>query len=356
MKRFIDVCLYIRQQLRRFYAEYSTYILMAAKTVTAVALFLMINQAFPYRAILDREIVILAIALLCSILPWNYMTVIACVWLLAQLSGFSLEITLFVLVLLLALAVLRYLMLPGCSLVLVLLPVLAAAKIPYMIPLIVGLTAGLSGFVSVGSGVVLYYVLLFVTKNQSYFTEAAGHTLVERLLFLVKGFIDNREMLMLTVIFCMTAILVHLISRIDVKYAHIIAAVVGAVLMPLTMMMSEKVLHIGFGIGGEIWGSVLGLAVTLLVDWIRSGLVYARTESVQFEDDDYYYFVKAVPKIRVVDPRTGEEVPSSNATLQEAMADFTLPDPFDHEEPARHAEDGSPERGQRAKSDGESLE
>ena len=30
---------------------------------------------------------------------------------------------------------------------------------------------------------------------------------------------------------------------------------------------------------------------------------YSRTERVQFEDDEYYYYVKAVPKVVVATPR-----------------------------------------------------
>jgi len=33
--------------------------------------------------------------------------------------------------------------------------------------------------------------------------------------------------------------------------------------------------------------------------FLTVGLDYPHTEKVQFEDDDYYYFVKAVPKIRL---------------------------------------------------------
>ena len=32
------------------------------------------------------------------------------------------------------------------------------------------------------------------------------------------------------------------------------------------------------------------------------GVDYTRTEYVQFEDDDYYYYVKAVPKMTVATP------------------------------------------------------
>jgi hypothetical protein len=34
----------------------------------------------------------------------------------------------------------------------------------------------------------------------------------------------------------------------------------------------------------------------MVVEFFMMDLDYARTERVQFEDDDYYYYVKAVPK------------------------------------------------------------
>lgn len=34
----------------------------------------------------------------------------------------------------------------------------------------------------------------------------------------------------------------------------------------------------------------------------RFNLDYSRTEKVQFEDDEYYYYVKAVPKMTVATP------------------------------------------------------
>ena len=41
---------------------------------------------------------------------------------------------------------------------------------------------------------------------------------------------------------------------------------------------------------------------------------YTRTEKVQFEDDDYYYYVKAVPKIKVTVSDTKPKAKKSNAS------------------------------------------
>ena len=48
-------------------------------------------------------------------------------------------------------------------------------------------------------------------------------------------------------------------------------------------------------------GVFLSILVELLVEFFCFMVDYTRIESVQFEDDDYYYYVKAVPKVTVSD-------------------------------------------------------
>ena len=43
-------------------------------------------------------------------------------------------------------------------------------------------------------------------------------------------------------------------------------------------------------------GNVVAILLGLVIEFLFMDLDYKRTERVQFEDDDYYYFVKAVPK------------------------------------------------------------
>ena len=40
----------------------------------------------------------------------------------------------------------------------------------------------------------------------------------------------------------------------------------------------------------------ISLLIAFILQFLFMNLDYARTERVQFEDDDYYYYVKAVPK------------------------------------------------------------
>lgn len=301
MHKFIDRVLYWRQVARQIFTSNSTYFIIAFKALAALCIYWGISNVFPYRHFLTRMIVIIALALFTSVLPATFTSVLAGVLLLAQLSAFSLEATAEMLVILLVIAVLSYLLQPRCGMLTALIPLLMLWKIPYAAVLLAGILAGISGFVSVGCGVVIFYTLKTFADNAVYLTDTASSTLVERLLFLVKAFLNNEEMFIVMVVFSVTALVVHFLSRLDVDYSHTIAIGIGAIFCPILMTVSFRFFEVENGLGGRFWGTVLGLAVTLLVDFFLHGLDYRHTERVQFEDDDYYYFVKAVPKIVVPD-------------------------------------------------------
>ena len=49
-------------------------------------------------------------------------------------------------------------------------------------------------------------------------------------------------------------------------------------------------------------GTLVSGVIAAILDFFIFAVDYNRTEYVQFEDDDYYYYVKAVPKIAVTAP------------------------------------------------------
>ena len=55
-------------------------------------------------------------------------------------------------------------------------------------------------------------------------------------------------------------------------------------------------------VGGLILGSIVAVGVAFVIKFFVFNVDYSRTERVQFEDDEYYYYVKAVPKINVTAP------------------------------------------------------
>ena len=100
----------------------------------------------------------------------------------------------------------------------------------------------------------------------------------------------------------MTVIMVYLIRKLSVDYAWTIAIVSGALLDIVILMVGDLIYDANFSIGGVILGSIAAMAAAFVVQFFRFNLDYSRTEKVQFEDDEYYYYVKAVPKMTVATP------------------------------------------------------
>ena len=328
MKEFMQRLLVGRRFAQRLLAAGDPYVVMAVKALTAAAVLLSINAAFPYRGVLTRGLIVAAVSLLCSILPWTYVTVFGVLFLLGQLSAFSLEAFAFVLVLVVILAVLSYVTLPGCGILWALLPVLLAWKIPIAAVLLAGLFGGVTAFVSVGSGTVLYYVLKLIKENELILSgadiqTAAGPeptTLVQRLLLLVEGVLKNEEMLIAVLVFCLTTLLVHLLSRTEVDYARVFAVAVGALFCPILFAVACRYAKIGVSAGGLVLSAFVGLLVTLAAEFLAVGLDYPHAEKVRFEDNEYYYFVKAVPKIMLPEEKARAEAEAVQRSRKAASA------------------------------------
>ena len=75
-------------------------------------------------------------------------------------------------------------------------------------------------------------------------------------------------------------------------------------------VISELVLFIAgdlaFGVHTDYLTLILGSAVSVVIGMALEFMIfsvdYSRTQRMQFEDDEYYYYVKAIPKIVVSAP------------------------------------------------------
>ena len=65
------------------------------------------------------------------------------------------------------------------------------------------------------------------------------------------------------------------------------------------LVVLQVALKSDFSIILMILGVILGAAVAYVCNVVFFALDYKRTEYVQYEDDEYYYYVKAVPKLNV---------------------------------------------------------
>lgn len=111
------------------------------------------------------------------------------------------------------------------ALVVVLTPVLCMLKLPYVMPVAMGLIGTPASCVSVGCGVVVYYLLQTVITNAPAINSMGAEEATAKLRLLIDGMLGNKAMLVMIAAFAITVIVVYLIRRMSVDHSWTIAMV-----------------------------------------------------------------------------------------------------------------------------------
>ena len=102
--------------------------------------------------------------------------------------------------------------------------------------------------------------------------------------------------------FAVTAIAVGLIRRLSVSHAWSIAIVSGVVILLTAFFLGMSLYGVSISALPLFLGCTGAGLLAALYQFFVFSVDYTRTEYTQFEDDDYYYYVKAVPKLTVTRP------------------------------------------------------
>lgn len=289
----------IKEYLKRFYSKYEAYIVPFLKFLTAMVALLLVNKELGYMAQLDSFAVVLLAALFCSFLPLNFIIIIAALFTVGHVYKLSFECAGGVLVLFMLMFLLYFRFSPKDTIVVVLTPICFALKIPTVIPLAMGLVGGPASMVSVGCGVVVYYVISFIKTNASMINSLDPDGTFARFKYLVDGIIDNKAMMVTVAAFAVTILLVYIIRRLPVDHCWTYAMIAGALMNIVILMLGDLKFRTNISIVGTIFGSIVAVGIAKVLQFFVFNVDYSRTEHVQYEDDEYYYYVKAVPKMSV---------------------------------------------------------
>lgn len=291
-----------KQILMTLYSKYEVYITPLLKFLLALVSLLLINSRIGYMDSIDKMTVVLIVSLMCSFMPMNFIVVVAAVFIMLHLYAFNLICTIVVGVgfLLMFLVYLRFS--PKDTLVVLLTPICFLLRIPYVIPLVMGLVGTPVSAVSIACGAVVYYMLHFVTQNVSSILAMVDEEMTVKFKYVVDGVLNNREMIITIAAFAVTVILVYLIRRLSIDYAWTIAMAAGVVVNIMVLLVGDLMFDTNVALLEVILGNILSLFVAAVLQFFVFNVDYSRTEKVQFEDDEYYYYVKAVPKISVSRP------------------------------------------------------
>ena len=292
----------IKEIVKRLYGKYDAYINPVLKFLLAMTVFLVINGKLGYMTRLNSFLVVLVAALLGSFLPLIMTAILAGLFILLHLYALTPECALVAGVVIFLMFLLYMRLVPKETLVILLAPILFMLKIPYALPLVMGLLGTPLSIVSVAFGVILAYLIEFINANGTAIVTIDDGNMVSRIRFIVDGMLMNKGMYITIVAFAITLVLVYTLRRRDIDHAWSVATIAGAIVDVIILLISDLMFDLNFSIVGMIFGSIVAVAFCIVLQIFSFHLDYTNTENVQFEDDDYYYYVKAVPKVSVSAP------------------------------------------------------
>ena len=190
----------------------------------------------------------------------------------------------------------------GKSLVLLLMPIACMLKIPVVIPIVYGLIGSPICILPITAGTIIYYMIDYVRTNGSLFVTVGETDLMTQIGTYVQAIFSNREMFCVIIAFAVCLLLVYSVRRLSVDYAWEIAVIAGTLGNINVMAYGYIVMDIQLSYISLIVGSLVAILIALLLKFLVFSVDYTRTEYLQFEDDEYYYYVKAVPKAAVAIP------------------------------------------------------
>ncbi|NLC19545.1 MAG: hypothetical protein GX757_10090 [Clostridiales bacterium] len=295
--------LVFREQVKNFYHRYDIYIIPVVKFLFALVTIVTINKELGYDARLKTLPVVLALSLLCAFTPSAVMVLVAALLALVHVFFISPIISAVVLVFLMIIYFLYARFTPNLGYIILAIPILYYLKIPYTIPLLLGIISTPMAVVPTACGVLVYYVFQVINSAISVQVNKSVDDILQLYTNIIDNVIGNKQMIMSIVIFALMLIVVYYVRRMRVDYAFEIAIGAGALTSILGFLISDLILDKAEQILAMILGTIVSALIVFIVQFFQLTLDYSGVEHVQFEDDVYYYYVKAIPKMTVTTPQ-----------------------------------------------------
>ena len=295
----------VRDSIEEFVSRYEALIMGALRFFLALVSLSVVNGKLGYMERLDSTGIVLAVSLLCALLPAGVIIFFSAVFTILHCYALSLEAALIVMVVFLLMFLLYFRFTPKDTLAVLLTPLSFVFRLPYVMPVIYGLKGSPLSALSVGFGAVAYFTIDYISDSADMIRGMSEATTVERFRTILDGVLKNHTMVAYVIAFAFTVVIVNIIKRLSFKNSWTVAIISGIVVNMIMLMLLSVRLDTDVNIAGLILGSMITFLIAMVFKLFVFSVDYAKTERVQFEDDGYFYYVKAVPKIKTHRKRRG---------------------------------------------------
>ena len=120
----------------------------------------------------------------------------------------------------------------------------------------------------------------------------------EHVLRLMEGVLSSEAWVLTAIVLTAAFLIVYVLRVIPASYMAPVSVLAGLAALIMLYGIKGLVYPAGFNVPSMAADLAVGLVLAAIVLIFRFSLDYRRTEILRFEDDDYMYYVRAVPKMQ----------------------------------------------------------
>ena len=298
----MDSIFVIRGRVQELYASHSRIFDKAVQFIVALAAFYLINDNVGFLSAAASPVATLALSIICTFFPPIITVLVATALILAHMYAVSLGVLAVTAMVFLIMYIFYFRLTPKMAMVVLLTPIAFMLKIPYVIPIAYALMSTPICLVAISCGTIVYYMLAYVKTAAAGMEGEGADGLMGQISAYVKQVFQSKEMWVVIVAFIICFLLVYTLRRQAMDHAWKIAIGAGAVANVILIVIGDIALGVHTSYVSLILGNVAAVIAGLILELFFFSVDYARSENLQYEDDEYYYYVKAVPKLSVATP------------------------------------------------------
>ena len=294
---YVKRALEFRERVYQIYMDYENVLKKVYYFLLVFFILFAETRLLPYEHRVSNVGILLGISLICCFLPVSLQALVSIGVMLFCVCGLSPMLAAGLIILILSIYCVVMHSAKEDILFLVLVPIGIFLKIPAFFAIIAGLYFGPAVLGSLAGGVVIYFFLQQVKMHEGALQKGADS--LEILKLVLDGMLRRPDMYLLLLALCVASIGVYLIRKQKFAYMFEGAIAFGGLWCLILFLIGCVVFQWKYGIVASLLGSVISLLLAYVVQFFYMVLDYGAVEEVQFEDEDYFYHVRAVPKLKM---------------------------------------------------------
>lgn len=302
----MDKVLIFRERILKFFASNERMIRLFSRFLGGALLFYVARQIYGYNDILSQAAAIAILGLVCTFLPTSIIFLIYQLTIAAYLAGVSAEIGVLYLILIGVYYLLYQRLFIDTEILFLMTPVFFYFHIPAALPIFVGSFVGLNGLPAILAGTVVYYSAGVLRDALIHSADLSNGGWASHLL--INGTAGNKELLLCLTAFVLVTAIVAGIRKAWIAYGWYIAVFAGGGIYMFIMLIGGYFTNNRINILLELLMIIISMLVAAVVQFFSGVIDYTREERFEFEDEEYYYYVKAIPKVSMAEEENIKKV------------------------------------------------